>query len=156
MLKDGFDGGYFEESGEQMVIHSSPRKEGRWMTVTITPQADGIHVDVVAADVWDSVDDLLSTPELGEGEGEDEDEYDNDRELLWEILGDEGAFDWRLHGDPGVVLDRHFIVPDAEDALAYFLERVDGVESELIEEGARAWEGVKRAVAAMREDALEG
>jgi hypothetical protein len=135
MLKDGFDGD-FEEHGESMEIQTDPRKEARWMLVTMTPSRSGVNVHVLAAEQWDSIEDLLSGFDMGEGDGEYE--LMVDTLLSHDALGGDG--------EPGVILERNFVVAYAEDTLAYFLERVDEVESELIATSERAWQEVKAIV----------
>ena len=137
MLKEGFEGGAFEEYGEPMVIETQPRKESRYMTVTLTPGQEGVHVHVFASDTWDSAHDLLDTLGL----------EDQQLESLVSRLYDDGLIDYRLDGDPGVVIEQEFVIApsdqDGKDELASFLQQVDDIENLIMRESDEKWKNLQ-------------
>jgi hypothetical protein len=137
MLKDGFEGGSFEEYREPMIIRSYPRKEGLYMVVTLTPGREGVHVHVFAAATWDDIHDLLDTLEL----------EDQQLEELRSRLYDDGLIDYRLDGDPGVVIEREFVISpsdqDGKDELASFMQQVNAVEDDLLQRSRHEWDQLK-------------
>jgi len=138
-IRDGIEGGVFEESGDTLEIISSPKKECRSMIVAMRPHEGDLVVSVQTATFWDDPNDLADTLGLRFNPitaDWDPDEY----ACLVESLPFAG-----FSGEIGHEVQRSLVFSLETVTVEELLAAIDAVEDTLITEDEILWKELTEA-----------